>query len=132
MGKIPFRNLLGQLEIRLRHCVPMIHQTESAECGLACLAMICGYHGKSVDLIALRREFNLSARGATLSGLIGIAEQMGLTTRALSLDIDEISSLKMPCILHWDLNHFVVLVSVRRNRVMLLDSPRGCRTVSLR
>ncbi|WP_234465386.1 peptidase domain-containing ABC transporter [Erwinia sp. S59] len=131
MSKIPFRNLLGQLEIRLRHCVPMIHQTESAECGLACLAMICGYHGKSVDLIALRREFNLSARGATLSGLIGIAEQMGLTTRALSLDIDEISSLKMPCILHWDFNHFVVLVSVRRNRVMLHDPLRGRRTVSL-
>lgn len=130
MSRLTCKTLIGQLELWLRHRVPMIHQTESAECGLACLAMICGYYGKNVDLIALRRLFNLSARGTTLSALTGIAEQLGLSTRPLSLDIDELGALKIPCILHWEFNHFVVLVSIRRNCVVLHDPARGRRTVS--
>lgn len=130
MSRLTCKKLIGQLELWLRHRVPMIHQTESAECGLACLAMICGYYGKNVDLIALRRQFNLSARGTSLSALTGIAEQLGLSTRPLSLDIDELGALKIPCILHWEFNHFVVLVSIRRNCVVLHDPARGRRTVS--
>jgi ATP-binding cassette subfamily B protein RaxB len=93
--------------------------------------MICGHYGKNIDLISLRQQFNLSARGTTLSGLTGIAEQLGLVTRPLSLDIDELSVLKMPCILHWEFNHFVVLISFRRNRAVLHDPARGRRTVDL-
>ncbi|CAI0939641.1 Lactococcin-G-processing and transport ATP-binding protein LagD [Serratia entomophila] len=131
MSKLTFKQLISQLDMRLRHRVPMVHQTESSECGLACLAMICGYYGKNIDLIALRRQFNLSNRGATLTGLTGIAEQLGLVTRPLSLDINELGALKTPCILHWEFNHFVVLVSVKHNRVVLHDPVRGHRTVSL-
>ncbi|ELF6201278.1 peptidase domain-containing ABC transporter, partial [Escherichia coli] len=107
-----------------------IHQTETAECGLACLAMICGHFGKNIDLIYLRRKFNLSARGATLAGINGIAEQLGMATRALSLELDELRVLKTPCILHWDFSHFVVLVSVKRNRYVLHDPARGIRYIS--
>ncbi|EEL9141246.1 peptidase domain-containing ABC transporter, partial [Escherichia coli] len=110
--------------------VPVIHQTETAECGLACLAMICGHFGKNIDLIYLRRKFNLSARGATLAGINGIAEQLGMATRALSLELDELRVLKTPCILHWDFSHFVVLVSVKRNRYVLHDPARGIRYIS--
>ncbi|HDX3877532.1 TPA: peptidase domain-containing ABC transporter, partial [Escherichia coli] len=110
-----------------RRRVPVIHQTETAECGLACLAMICGHFGKNIDLISLRRKFNLSARGANLAGINGIAEQLGMVTRALSLELDELGALKMPCILHWDFSHFVVLVSVKRNRYVLHDPARGRR-----
>ncbi len=85
------------------------------------LAMICGHFGKNIDLISLRRKFNLSARGANLAGINGIAEQLGMVTRALSLELDELGALKMPCILHWDFSHFVVLVSVKRNRYVLHD-----------
>lgn len=131
MSKLTFKQLISQLDMRLRHRVPMVHQTESSECGLACLAMICGYYGKNIDLIALRRQFNLSNRGATLTGLTGIAEQLGLVTRPLSLDMNELGALKTPCILHWEFNHFVVLVSVKHNRVVLHDPVRGHRTVSL-
>ncbi|PCQ49853.1 colicin V synthesis protein [Escherichia coli] len=107
-----------------------MHQTETAECGLACLAMICGHFGKNIDLIYLRRKFNLSARGATLAGINGIAEQLGMATRALSLELDELRVLKTPCILHWDFSHFVVLVSVKRNRYVLHDPARGIRYIS--
>ncbi|TII36183.1 peptidase domain-containing ABC transporter [Escherichia coli] len=116
--------------MRWRRRVPVIHQTETAECGLACLAMICGHFGKNIDLIYLRRKFNLSARGATLAGINGIAEQLGMATRALSLELDELRVLKTPCILHWDFSHFVVLVSVKRNRYVLHDPARGIRYIS--
>lgn len=122
-----FRQIINQLDMRWRRRVPVIHQTETAECGLACLAMICGHFGKNIDLISLRRKFNLSARGANLAGINGIAEQLGMVTWALSLELDELGALKMPCILHWDFSHFVVLVSVKRNRYVLHDPARGRR-----
>lgn len=125
-----FRQIINLLDLRWQRRVPVIHQTETAECGLACLAMICGHFGKNIDLIYLRRKFNLSARGATLAGINGIVEQLGMATRALSLELDELRVLKTPCILHWDFSHFVVLVSVKRNRYVLHDPARGIRYIS--
>ncbi|EJD1139937.1 peptidase domain-containing ABC transporter, partial [Escherichia coli] len=65
-----------------------------------------------------------------LAGINGIAEQLGMATRALSLELDELRVLKTPCILHWDFSHFVVLVSVKRNRYVLHDPARGIRYIS--
>ncbi|WGE30957.1 peptidase domain-containing ABC transporter (plasmid) [Edwardsiella tarda] len=132
MSNFSFKQRVSQLNLRLRHRTPVVHQTESSECGLACLAMICGYYGKTIDLISLRRQFNLSNRGSTLRGLINITEQLGLDSRPLSLDIDDLNALKLPCILHWDFNHFVVLVRVKGNRAVLHDPARGRRTISMR
>lgn len=125
------RRMINQLDMRWRRRVPVIHQTETSECGLACLAMICEHFGKNIDLISLRRKFNLSSRGANLAGINSIAEQLGMVTRALSLELDELGALKTPCILHWDFSHFVVLVSVKRNRYVLHDPARGRRNVGL-
>lgn len=131
MSKHAFKTLLGQLDLHLRSRVPLVHQTESSECGLACLAMICNHYGKNSNLISLRQQFNLSARGTTLAGMKEIAEQLGLASRCLSLELHELNSLKIPCILHWDFNHFVVLVGVKQNRVILHDPARGRRTINL-
>ncbi|HGE8493389.1 TPA: peptidase domain-containing ABC transporter [Serratia marcescens] len=131
MNKGRIKKILEKLDIGLNHRVPVIHQTESSECGLACLAMVCGYYGKNIDLISLRQRFNLSARGATLAGLNSIAMQLGMAARAVSLNLEEIEALKTPCILHWNFNHFVVLVSIRHKRFVLHDPARGRRTVSL-
>lgn len=130
-SKSPLKTLLNKLETGLRRRVPVVHQTESSECGLACLAMVCGHYGRNIDLITLRRQFSLSVRGATLAGVTEMSSQLGMETRALSLDLDELCALKLPCILHWDFNHFVVLVSIRRNRFVLHDPARGRRTVGL-
>lgn len=131
MNKASFKNIINKLEICLSNRIPVIHQTESSECGLACLAMICGYFGKNVDLISLRQQFNISTRGTTLFGVKGVAGQLGMTTRVLSLDLHELNVLKKPCILHWDFNHFVVLVRVRRQRFVIHDPARGRRIVEL-
>nr|WP_036779068.1 peptidase domain-containing ABC transporter [Photorhabdus aegyptia] len=131
MNKMTLKSLLKKLDIGLYHRVPIIHQTESSECGIASLAMVAGYYGKNIDLMTLRQQFNFSSRGTTLAGITEIATQLDMTSRALSLDLDELSALKTPCILHWNFNHFVVLVNVRKNRFILHDPAQGRRVVGL-
>jgi ATP-binding cassette subfamily B protein RaxB len=104
--------------------VRLIRQTEIAECGLACLGMVAGYHGLDVDLGALRRKFVPSQRGANLRSLIMAADKIGLTSRALKLPLEQLADLHVPAILHWDMNHYVVLERVRRGRA-LIHNPDG-------
>lgn len=131
MDKFSLKRLVDKLDIKLGRSTPVVQQTESAECGLACLAMICRHYGKNIDLMHLRHQFNLSARGSTLHVIASIAEQLGLEARPLSLDMDELNALKTPCILHWGFNHFVVLVQVRGQQAILHDPAIGRRKVNL-
>ncbi|WP_114193320.1 peptidase domain-containing ABC transporter [Edaphovirga cremea] len=126
--------LLGffeKLEFKLRRKIPVVHQTESSECGLACLSMICSYYGKTIDLISLRQKFNLSARGTSLESINHIANQLNMYTRTFSLEISELNQLKLPCILHWNLNHFVVLTGFKKNHFIIHDPSQGKRYVRL-
>ncbi len=113
--------LLRRLNFSLYRRVPLILQTEAAECGLACIAMVAGWHGHHADLFALRSRGGISSRGATLSTLYTIAGEVGLAGRALSLELDELSDLRLPCILHWSFSHFVVLVSLSGDRAVIHD-----------
>lgn len=106
-------------------------QSEAAECGLACLAMVASHHGNRIGLRELRRRHSLSLKGATLSQLMDIAAQMDFMCRPLRLDLEDMAELKLPCILHWDLNHFVVLTRVRRRDVTVLDPAFGKRVLTL-
>lgn len=107
--------------------LPVMLQTQAAECGLACIGMIAGYFGHSIDMIALRRQFNPSQKGAKLNDLMLMASRLGLTSRALRLELAELNQLRCPCILHWDLNHFVVLKAVTRGKITIHDPARGMR-----
>src|SRR5437016_7248401 len=108
---------------------PLILQTEVAECGLACLAMIAGRYGHRVDLPALRGRYNPSLRGTTLRDLVRTASSMRLATRALRAELPHLTRLRLPCILHWDHNHFVVLTRVGRRSVVIHDPAVGRRYV---
>ena len=110
--------------------LPMLLQTEAAECGLACLAMLASYLGHSTDLATLRRRFGLSLRGARLGDLMRIAHNLGLAARPLRVELDELHLLRAPCILHWDLNHFVVLKSVGAGSVIIHDPAAGVRRMA--
>ena len=110
---------------------PLILQTETAECGLACLAMIAGRYGHRVDLPALRQSYNLSLRGTTLQDLVRIASGMRLATRALRAELKHLRGLRLPCVLHWDHNHFVVLIRVRGRRIVIHDPAVGRRNVPM-
>lgn len=106
-------------------------QSESSECGLACLATVASAHGLGLDLSDLRRRFSISLKGANLRQLVTYAGSLGFSSRPLSLEVEEISQLSTPCILHWDLNHFVVLRGVFRNNIKIFDPAIGERTVSV-
>ncbi|MDF3936703.1 peptidase domain-containing ABC transporter [Pseudomonas citronellolis] len=119
------------LALRFGRRLPSIQQTEAAECGIACLAMVAGYHGNHQDLREMRRRFNVSLKGMTLKQLIDSAQQLGMATRPLKLSLDELGKLRTPCILHWDFNHFVVLKSVSRFGAVVHDPAHGIRKLSL-
>ncbi|MBX9400439.1 peptidase domain-containing ABC transporter [Lysobacter sp. BMK333-48F3] len=114
-----------------RRALPVIQQNELAECGLACLAMIAAHHGHDLDLASLRRRFPVSPRGATLARLIKTAGALGLDSRPLRAEIEHLAGVRLPCILHWDLNHFVVLKAIAGERVELHDPAIGAVTMSL-
>lgn len=122
---------LDRLSFGLGKKVPVILQTESSECGLTCLAMIAGYYGYDSDLFTLRQKYPVSQKGVTLTALVRIANQLDLISRPLKLELDELNKLRFPCILHWDMNHFVVLKSVSRTKVTIIDPASGERQLSL-
>ena len=111
--------------------VPVVLQTEAAECGLACLAMVASAFGHRTDLPTLRRRFSLSTKGVTLGDLVRMADGLRLNSRALRAELEDLPQLRTPCILHWDLNHFVVLVAFRRGVAVVHDPARGVRRLRL-
>ncbi|WP_186131948.1 peptidase domain-containing ABC transporter [Burkholderia gladioli] len=119
--------ILDRLSFRIGSKLPLILQTEAAECGLACLAMISGYYGHHADLPSLRGRFPMSLKGMHLRRMIEIAQGLNLGTRAVQVDLDQLGQLRLPCVLHWNFNHFVVLKEVRGNSVVIYDPAKGAR-----
>lgn len=110
--------------------VPLVLQSEAAECALACLAMVAAAHGHRTDLPTLRQRFSLSLKGATMADLVRMAGELHFNPRALRVEPEQLRQLVLPCVLHWDLNHFVVLTDVRGASVTLHDPARGVRRLS--
>ena len=111
--------------------LPVILQTEAAECGLACIARVAAHHGLRSDLPTLRQRFPMSLKGATMADLVRLAGHLQLNARALRAEMPHLPDLVLPCILHWDLNHFVVLKEVSRGVAVIHDPARGVRRLSL-
>jgi len=111
--------------------LPVLLQSEAAECGLACLAMVGDYWGHRIDLANMRRRFSVSLKGTTLKSLIAMAVGLDLQPRSLKLDIHHLSQLRLPCVLHWDMNHFVVLKNVARGYATIHDPAVGERRMAM-
>ena len=107
--------------------LPVIVQAEASECGLACMAMIQSYHGYDTDLASLRRRFAISSHGITLKALMDIAAKIELTPRALKAEPEDLDQIELPCILHWGLNHFVVLKKITKAHYVIHDPAIGER-----
>ena len=107
--------------------LPVVLQAERAECGIACLAMVAGFYGYRSTLRELRSKFRLSLRGMTLRHLRDCAQTLGLACRAVRLELDELKQIRTPAILHWELDHFVVLKSAKRRGIVVVDPAIGRR-----
>lgn len=106
-------------------------QSTFAECGLACLGLVSGEHGLVISMRELRSRFHVSLHGTTLRRLIQIAEQLNLTARGVHLELEELGDLRLPAVLHWDMNHFVVLLKVGKGQLLLFDPAVGKRRMSM-
>lgn len=110
------------LNFSWRHKLPLIRQAEQAECGLACLAMILSFYGHKIDIASLRNKYPVSLQGLTLKSLIRTSDAVNLLSRPLKLEINELKKLQTPAILHWDLNHYVVLKDIT-NKNFIIHNP---------
>ncbi|OZB61342.1 MAG: ABC transporter [Lysobacterales bacterium 14-68-21] len=114
-----------------RRSMSLVMQTEAAECALACLAMLASFHGHEVDLPSLRRRFSTSLKGIDLGRVIEIAGTIGLEARPLRAQLEYLPRAQLPCILHWDMNHFVVLNRATRKWLEIYDPARGRYRIAL-
>lgn len=108
-----------------------ILQSEASECSLACLAMVLDHFGHEMTIGELRRRFVVSVNGVTLSTLIRLAEGLDLIARPIRLEIESLSELETPAILHWNMDHFVVLERWTRSGPVIIDPALGRRHVPI-
>lgn len=123
------RSWLDNLQLGWGKKLPLHLQTEAAECGLACLAMVATYHGHATDLPHLRQRFNVSLKGMNLVQLIQLAGKLDLICRPLRVELEALDKLNLPVILHWNLNHFVVLKQIKGNKLVIHDPAVGVQTL---
>lgn len=106
-------------------------QMERTECGAASLAMILGYYGKNVTLEELRRDCGVSRNGVNAKNIVKAARYHKLSVRAVKAEIGALDSLKLPLIIHWNMNHFLVLCGFSRKGAVIADPAYGMRTVPM-
>ncbi len=95
------------------------------DCGPTCLRMVAKHYGKNFNLQRLRDISGINREGVSLLGISEAAEKIGFRTSGARIDLDELHDLKLPLILHWDQNHFVVLYRVKNNKYFIADPGRG-------
>ena len=110
--------------------LPVLLQSEVTECGQTCLAMILNYYGHEIDLVTLRQRYPVSLRGSSVWEIMNTAGKLNLSTRSSRIEIGHLSYLTLPCILHWNLDHYVVLKSFTSKRITIHDPARGKVVVS--
>ncbi|EKN3608758.1 peptidase domain-containing ABC transporter [Yersinia enterocolitica] len=114
-----FRKIFSNSEL------PLIYQTEKTDCALSCIAMIANFYDISLQLEELKRIFPEYKKGTNLNDIYNILSSYSMNVRVLSVDIDELSKVKLPCIIHWDNDHFVVLKKIKNDKLIIHDPERG-------
>ena len=117
--------MLDLLNLSRQRKLPIIVGGERAECGLACLTMIANYFEHDVDLNFVRQKFPISLTGTTLRTVLRGADSFNLGPRAVRVEMEDLDQLQLPAILHWDLNHFVVLKAIKKTHYVLHDPAIG-------
>ena len=124
-------NPVELLEFYTKKTIKPILQSEKAECGLACLAMIATNHGYNISIAELRERYPIDSRGGSLNELIKIATSLGFVSRPLRVELENLGHLELPCILHWDMKHFVVLTKVTTKSVYIINPAHGEQVLTL-
>ena len=106
-------------------------QMEASECGAACLAMILAYYGKWIPIEKIRSDCDVSRDGSTAKNILKAARNYGLEARGYKFEPETLKEQGVfPCIVHWNMSHFVVLKGFKGNKAYLNDPAFGDYTVS--
>src|SRR5580658_494077 len=101
---------------------PFYRQLNAMDCGPTCLRMVAKHYGKHYNTDGIRQVAGISKAGVSMLGISEAAERMGFRTRGTRLTYDEITKdAPLPCILHWDQSHFVVLIKAGKNMAKIAD-----------
>ena len=112
--------------------VPVIMQMEALECGAACLAMVAAYYGKWVPLEQVRVDCGVSRDGSNARNVLVAARSYGLLAKGYRYEPESLrANGKFPCIIHWNMEHFVVLNGFKKDKAVLNDPARGTVSVSM-
>ncbi|MDE1192554.1 MAG: cysteine peptidase family C39 domain-containing protein [Arachidicoccus sp.] len=109
---------------------PYYKQLNAMDCGPTCLRMVAKYYGRHYNADTLRQRTGFSKEGVSLLGISETAENIGFRTRGVKIDYFQLSQIALPCILHWDQNHFVVLTDISKNKAKIADPGKGVITLS--
>ena len=102
---------------------PFCPQHDAMQCGAACLQMLCRHYGRRYTLDYLSNACAATSEGVSLYGLQTVARQLGFSTHCAKVTATEISQATLPCILHWNQNHFVVLYRMSKDRTFNIADP---------
>ncbi|MEA2902280.1 MAG: ATP-binding cassette, subfamily bacterial HlyB/CyaB [Actinomycetota bacterium] len=107
--------------------LPLLWQIDEADCGAACLAMVCRSFGRRVSLAAVRKAVATSIEGTSLRGIARGASELGLAARTVKASKRNVAELPLPAIVHWEGDHWVVLYDVSSSHVRIADPALGLR-----
>jgi len=107
---------------------PHYKQTESKDCGPTCIKMIAKYYGKIINTQQLRALSETTREGSSLTGLSDAVESLGLKSLGVKLTYEKLLEAPLPCIVHWNKNHFVVVYKIKKNTVYVSDPAHGLIT----
>lgn len=110
---------------------PFYKQLNTMDCGPTCLRMVAKHFGKHYNLDTLRQKIGVNKEGVSLLGISEIAEKIGFRTRYVQIDVEKLEIAPHPAILHWNQNHFVVLISLNNKKAKIADPAKGIVTYDL-
>ena len=131
-GRRPLLDLTGRAGMgeKVLQRFALIEQAEEADCGAACLAMICKHYGIAMTLGKLREMANVTTEGATLDSLARVGESLGFTTRGLKCTYESLLGFELPFIAHWEGYHYIVVYGISKRHVWVADPARGFAQMS--